>query len=141
MDSDFRGRAIVQPMMKKFLNFLIWIRIYTLSYPPPTIKFTLCYDEKIFELFYLVLYIHIVMFFVLKSIMKIVKAFCLVLYYVYIVFFSYGVFLSFSLSALLYSIIHTHAFLLFLFLPDFERYRCSLSFSYCRNISNSFIAV
>ena len=58
------------------------------------------HDEKFFELFSLAMYIHIVMFFVLKSIMKIVKAFCLVLYYVYIVFFSDGVFLFLSLSIL-----------------------------------------
>ena len=87
----------------------------------------MCYDEKFFELFYLILYIYIVVFFVLKSIMKIVKAFCLVLYYVYIVFFSYGVFLSFFLYSL-YNIIHTQAFLLFLLLPDFEWYNGSISF-------------
>ena len=100
VDSDFRGGATVQPMMKNFLNFLVLIHIYTLLY---FLFITIIYyDEKFFELFYLALHIHIVVFFVLKSIMKIVKDFCLVLYYVYIVFFSYGVFLFLFLSILSY---------------------------------------
>lgn len=71
MDSDFRGAADDRPMMKNFLNFLVWIRIYTLLY---FLFITIIhYDEKFFEIFNLVLYIHIVMFSMLKSIIKFSK--------------------------------------------------------------------
>ena len=60
MDSDFRGGADDQPMMKNFLNFLVWIRIYTLLY---FLFITIIhYDEKFFEFFDLDSYIHVDVF-------------------------------------------------------------------------------
>lgn len=109
MDSDFRGAVDDQPMMKNFLNFSIWIRIYTLLY---FLFMTIIhYDEKFFEIFSFVLYIHIVVFSMLKSIIKTFKTFCLVLYYVYIVFL-YIVCFSLSFYTL-YIAIHTLFFFLF----------------------------
>lgn len=109
MDSDFRGAVDDQPMMKNFLNFSIWNRIYTLLY---FLFMTIIhYDEKFFEIFSFVLYIHIVVFSMLKSIIKTFKTFCLVLYYVYIVFL-YIVCFSLSFYTL-YIAIHTLFFFFF----------------------------
>ena len=124
MDSDFRGAVDDQPMIKNFLNFSIWIRIYTLlCFLFMTI---IHYDEKFFEIFNLDSYIYIVVLSILKSIMKNFKCLYLVLYYVYIVLL-YKVFLY-----TLYSMIYTRAFLLFFYC----RILCDINtlFSYCRNI-------
>ena len=130
--SDFRGAATVQPMMKNFLNFLVLIHIYTLLY---FLFMTIIhYDEKFFEFFDLDSYIHIVMFSVLKSIIKNLRLY--IQYCIMSIQYSYIWYVSlcpFLYPISLYSINYTHALLLFFYcriLSDIN----ALFLSYCRNI-------